>query len=147
MDQDLFVLGDDDDEDAEAMPQVGPPPYEGVAQDPKQAREVVNTERQGDDSSEPKGDPPPAKYYLTPSDTLRGIALRFGVNVSKFSLGREVHLIVETLFQGYDLCQLNNLPPSTLTTMPKLLHTRTYILLPSTPKARLPLSTDSAKKE
>ena len=97
MDQDLFVLGDDD-EDAEAMPQVGPPPYEGVAQDPKQAREVVNTERQGDDSNEPKGDPPPAKYYLTPSDTLRGIALRFGVNVSKFSLGREVHLIVETLF-------------------------------------------------
>lgn len=45
---------------------------------------------------------------------------------------------------------MNNLPPSTLTTMPKLLHTRTYILLPSTLKARILLSPDSgtdAKKE
>ena len=85
MDQDLFVLGDDD-EDAEALPQVGP--YEEVAQDLEQAREVVNTEGQGDGSIEPnQRNPTPVKYYLTPSDTLRGIALRFGINVSKFSRG------------------------------------------------------------
>ena len=40
------------------------------------------------------------------------------------------------------MCQMNNLPPSTLTTMPKLLHTRRYILLPVASKARIPLSQD-----
>ena len=85
MDQDLFVLGDDD-EDAEASPAVDPPPYEEVSQDLDHAREVVNTEGQCDGSNEPnQGDSTPVKYYLTPSDTLRGIALRFGINVSKFS--------------------------------------------------------------
>ncbi|KAF8742690.1 hypothetical protein AX14_002915 [Amanita brunnescens Koide BX004] len=122
-DQDLFVLGDDD-EDAEALPQVGPPPCEAA----RRATEVeINTVKQGDGSIEPNSsqkDPTPVKHYLTPSDTLQGISLRYGVN-------------------GYDLCQLNNLPPSTLTTMPKLLHTRTYILLPFTSVKSL-LSQDSA---
>lgn len=39
-------------------------------------------------------------------------------------------------FQRHELCRLNNLPPSTLSTTPHLLHTRTSIKLPSS--ARLP---------
>lgn len=84
-DQDLFVLGDDD-EDAEALPQVGPPPCEAA----RRATEVeINTVKQGDGSIEPNSsqkDPTPVKHYLTPSDTLQGISLRYGVNVSEISL-------------------------------------------------------------
>ncbi|KAG6334224.1 hypothetical protein ID866_4868 [Astraeus odoratus] len=57
----------------------------------------------------------PRVYHLRRGDTLQGIALRCGVN-------------------GYELCRLNNLPPSTLSTTPHLLHTRTTIKLP--PSAR-----------
>jgi LysM repeat protein len=55
--------------------------------------------------------PTPTKYYVKPGDNLQGIALRFGVN-------------------GRELCRLNNLPPSTLTTTPHILHTRAFLTLP-----------------
>ncbi|EEB89949.1 hypothetical protein MPER_11904, partial [Moniliophthora perniciosa FA553] len=62
------------------------------------------------------------QYHIIRGDTLQGIVLKFGLN-------RE------------QLCRLNNLPPSTLTTTPHLLHTRTVLLLPDS--ARI---TDSNKE-
>ncbi|KAG1887272.1 hypothetical protein F4604DRAFT_1571506, partial [Suillus subluteus] len=56
------------------------------------------------------------RYYINHGDTLQGIALRYGAN-------------------GRELCRLNNLPPSTLSTTPHLLHTRTFIVLPSSAKS------------
>ncbi|KAF9466561.1 hypothetical protein BDZ94DRAFT_1187314 [Collybia nuda] len=53
----------------------------------------------------------PSKYYITRTDTLQGIALRFGLD-------------------GREICRLNNLPPSTLSTTPHLLHTRMFLTLP-----------------
>ncbi|KAF7374988.1 LysM domain-containing protein [Mycena sanguinolenta] len=61
---------------------------------------------------------PPSEYYIKRSDTLQGIAMRFKVD-------------------GRTLCLLNNLPPSTLTTTPHLLHTRTSLLLPTYALGRL----------
>ncbi|KAF7330469.1 LysM domain-containing protein [Mycena venus] len=62
--------------------------------------------------------PAPTQYYIKPNDTLQGIALRFKV-------------------AGQTLCRLNNLPPSTLTTTPHLLHTRTSLVLPPSALAKL----------
>ncbi|CAE6424967.1 unnamed protein product [Rhizoctonia solani] len=56
-------------------------------------------------------------YYIKPRDTLNGIALKYGVDARQ-------------------LCRLNKLPPSTLTTTPHLLHTRTTLQLP--PGSRTP---------
>jgi len=85
MDQDPFVLGDDDDEDDEdeALSEMVPPPYEEVAKTETQRTETTNAEVQDDKFNEPNQhtDPTPLTYYLTPSDTLQGIALRYGVNV------------------------------------------------------------------
>ncbi|KAJ7903642.1 hypothetical protein B0H14DRAFT_950822 [Mycena olivaceomarginata] len=60
----------------------------------------------------------PSEYYIKRGDTLQGIALRFGVD-------------------GRTLCRLNNLPPSTLSTTPHLLHTRTSLALPPSALAKL----------
>ncbi|KAF8206562.1 hypothetical protein K438DRAFT_1962545 [Mycena galopus ATCC 62051] len=59
---------------------------------------------------------PPSEYYIKRSDTLQGIAMRF---------------------RGRTLCLLNNLPPSTLSTTPHLLHTRTSLVLPTFALSRL----------
>ncbi|KAF9025496.1 hypothetical protein BDZ89DRAFT_902920, partial [Hymenopellis radicata] len=56
-----------------------------------------------------------SQYYLKRTDTLQGLALRFGVD-------------------GRELCKLNNLPFSTLSITPHLLHTRDCILLPLSAK-------------
>ncbi|KAL5526075.1 hypothetical protein ACEPAG_7413 [Sanghuangporus baumii] len=60
--------------------------------------------------------PTPRKHYIQKGDTLRGLALRYGVD-------------------GRALCRLNNLPPSTLTTTPHILHTRTTLILPPSAKS------------
>ncbi|CAK5269229.1 unnamed protein product, partial [Mycena citricolor] len=49
-----------------------------------------------------------SKYYIKKGDTLQGIALRLSVD-------------------GRELCRLNKLPPSTLTTTPHILHTRIFL--------------------
>ncbi|KAF7327896.1 LysM domain-containing protein [Mycena kentingensis (nom. inval.)] len=61
---------------------------------------------------------PSDKYYLKRGDTLQGIALRFKVD-------------------GRQLCALNNLPPSTLSTTPHLLHTRGFLILPPSAHSQL----------
>ncbi|KAJ6577155.1 hypothetical protein B0H19DRAFT_1207732 [Mycena capillaripes] len=63
---------------------------------------------------------PPSKYYIKRGDTLQGIALRFGLDAS-----------------GRALCRLNNLPPSTLSTTPHILHTRAFLTLPPSAHAKL----------
>ncbi|KAG5653389.1 hypothetical protein H0H81_000776 [Sphagnurus paluster] len=53
----------------------------------------------------------PVKYQINRSDTLQGIVLRYGLD-------------------AYELCRLNNLPPSTLKTTPHVLHTRRFLIFP-----------------
>ncbi|KIY51786.1 hypothetical protein FISHEDRAFT_18180, partial [Fistulina hepatica ATCC 64428] len=63
----------------------------------------------------------PPVYHIKKTDTLQGIALRLGVN-------------------GRALCDLNQLPVSTLSTTPHLLHTRTYLHVPASAYGNLPSS-------
>lgn len=133
-DEDIFILGDDedgeDDEDDAHEPASVPPSYDPVSPAYPSAflssssltsesmlithtndasaghAEVVVTDEQCISS----------RYYINSRDTLQGIALRYGVN-------------------GRALCRLNNLPPSTLSTTPHLLHTRTFIVLPPSEKS------------
>ncbi|KIK10115.1 hypothetical protein K443DRAFT_81248 [Laccaria amethystina LaAM-08-1] len=107
-DEETFVLGDDDDasdEETEEIVVSSPsPPY---SSEDIELPKSVNVQEKEEITH-------PAtllKYYVARNDTLRGIALRLGV-------------------EGRELCRLNNLPPSTLSTTPHLLHTRTFIMLP-----------------
>ncbi|OCH95419.1 hypothetical protein OBBRIDRAFT_788307 [Obba rivulosa] len=134
-DEDVFVLGDDDadetDDDglAEESHSTPPPAYTdspSVADAAQAAHSdpAAGMQSPGDASAETSGSEAtdvdagtstrsmPSKYYIQPRDTLLGIALKVGVN-------------------GHTLCRINNLPPSTLRTTPHLLHTRTYLTLPS----------------
>ncbi|SPO24672.1 uncharacterized protein UTRI_01638_B [Ustilago trichophora] len=52
------------------------------------------------------------QYYLRKSDTLQSISIRFGIS-------------------AHELCILNSLPRSILSTSPHLLHTRSFILIPA----------------
>lgn len=47
---------------------------------------------------------------------------------------RSILFVLNFWLQGRELCRLNNLPPSTLTTTPHILHTRGFLTLP--PAAR-----------
>ena len=83
MDQDPFVIGDDDGSE-EPFSEAVPPPYEEVAQNECQRTEAINAQVQDDiliELNQQNPDPIPIKYYPTSSDTLQGIALRYGVNV------------------------------------------------------------------
>ncbi|KAJ7178577.1 hypothetical protein C8R43DRAFT_1084458 [Mycena crocata] len=71
--------------------------------------------------ADPATPSPPSKYYIKRGDTLQGICLRFGID-------------------GRKLCHLNNLPPSTLSTTPHLLHTRGFLTLPATAQSQLEAS-------
>ncbi|KAF8624520.1 hypothetical protein AX15_005832 [Amanita polypyramis BW_CC] len=124
-DQDIFVLADDDDDDDDDGDDDGEclrpgqelPSHEATTQMMEQIVKPRSPAEQSGHCTEQelRGDAP-FKYYLTLKDTLQGIVLRYGAS-------------------GYEICRLNKLPPSTLTTTPHLLHTRTYILLPPASKA------------
>ncbi|KAH7884530.1 hypothetical protein F5I97DRAFT_1812853 [Phlebopus sp. FC_14] len=125
-DVDTFVLGDDDDgelDGLEAPLSIGdnslsmadpPPSYTSTPTHTMPKLTSVSSEDATLDHNARKEngsiDAPPL-YYIKPGDTLRGIALRLGVN-------------------EHELCRLNNLPASTLSTTPHLLHTRTSLKLP-----------------
>ncbi|KAI9061008.1 hypothetical protein FKP32DRAFT_1576789, partial [Trametes sanguinea] len=65
------------------------------------------------------------KYFIRPEDTLLGISLKLGIDAPI-------------------LCRLNNLPISTLRTIPHLLHTRAFLVLP--PNANPPPALSSAEQ-
>ncbi|KAI6169129.1 hypothetical protein EDD17DRAFT_464276 [Pisolithus thermaeus] len=128
-DNDMFVLGDDDEEDHNVEHK--PSADTGTSNIKSSSSRVIPDEpilHHTSNSQIPMESLPPIEqtsfsyeavpplYYLKRGDTLQGIALRLNLN-------------------GHELCRLNNLPMSTLTTTPHLLHTRTSIRLP--PGARL----------
>ncbi|RDB26202.1 hypothetical protein Hypma_006844 [Hypsizygus marmoreus] len=127
-DRDTFVLGDDEDEDSEAELDekletdgaAEPSPPAKAIQRPSTPHEDLEIQHPIPSAGSPdsKEEPvtaasqsTPLKYHITKTDTLQGIVLRFRVD-------------------PYELCRLNNLPPSTLSTTPHLLHTRRFLLLP-----------------
>ncbi|KAL4072586.1 hypothetical protein V8B97DRAFT_2006412 [Scleroderma yunnanense] len=116
----MFVLGEDEEEDdgqnsgsSPVHRSEPPPPYTINSTKYDLSTDTESLSKDANVGEEVV----PSVYYLKRGDTLQGIALRFGVN-------------------RHELCRLNNLPPSTLSTTPHLLHTRTSIKLPSS--ARLP---------
>ncbi|EIN03756.1 hypothetical protein PUNSTDRAFT_56015 [Punctularia strigosozonata HHB-11173 SS5] len=149
-DSDLFVLGDEDDDDNAALDLIPPPYTENVSGDansdltanpwrePSERWQLQDAGTSGPPSGSnvikqsPSSPGPgnvssdPSRYYLSPGDTLLGVALRFGVD-------------------GRELCRLNKLPPSTLSTTPHLLHTRRFITLPSSARTPPPLSEEERR--
>ncbi|KAI1797346.1 hypothetical protein LXA43DRAFT_969322 [Ganoderma leucocontextum] len=148
-DEDVFVIDDEDDSEsgaedergsarehttegsvASAPPDNGAPPPRApdystsVASRADSAESEVystpdaETASQGEIQNTP-GQPP--KYFIRPDDTLLGISLRLGID-------------------DRILCRLNGLPPSTLRMTPHLLHTRSFLVLPPSVRARPPLS-------
>jgi len=100
-DEDTYVVGDDDDDD-----------------EPEEAEPPADAPAPNDDEPSASSSSPPSEYWIKRADTLRGIALRFGVD-------------------GRELCRLNNLPPSTLSTTPHLLHTRVSLQMPPSVQCKL----------
>lgn len=85
--EDTFVLGDaDDDEEDDAAPHE--PRKSGIAEQPEPLHTALPIPEDPNNSTltEQSSDTNavPSKYYLTRNDTLQGIALRFGLNVSNF---------------------------------------------------------------
>lgn len=128
-DEDIFILGDDEDDEDDAhelasvSPSYEPVPHaypSAVFSSSLTGESILIT--QTNDASAGHAEAIvtdeqciPSRYYINSRDTLQGIALRYGAN-------------------GRELCRLNNLPPSTLSTTPHLLHTRTFITLPPSAK-------------
>ncbi|KAJ3874022.1 hypothetical protein F5051DRAFT_462792 [Lentinula edodes] len=120
-DEDTFVLGEDEDDEDLSGEGTPPPPY------PEQT-----SSKSSSPPAQADGQPTPqsissaeittklnssnyhnsSQYYIQRGDTVHGIALCFGVD-------------------GRELCRLNKLPPSTLSTTPHLFHTRTVLTLPA----------------
>jgi len=107
MSKDTFILGDDDDDEDE-----------GVS--------VAKAESQAEDRNSPNElSLVPYKYYLNRSDTLQGLSLRFGIDVSI------QHLLTKTMYK-HNLSGPRNLysQPSSLKhsphDTPSLAHTRIY---------------------
>ncbi|KAG2140081.1 hypothetical protein DEU56DRAFT_735311 [Suillus clintonianus] len=130
-DEDIFILGDEEEDEDEAhelasvspISDPAPPSYSlAVSSTPSLTSESILLTQTSDASPghaevAATGEQCiPSRYYINPRDTLQGISLRYGVN-------------------GRELCRLNNLPPSTLSTTPHLLHTRTFIILPPSAKS------------
>ncbi|KAF8532186.1 hypothetical protein JB92DRAFT_2689461 [Gautieria morchelliformis] len=116
----IFVLGDSDDEEADTNTLDVPPPYMGAAEitptpfiDETRVADSIDVEIADGEGSNP------SKYCIQPGDSLRGIALRYGID-------------------GRKICQINSLPFSTLSTTPHLLHTRRWLNLPPTGRPMLP---------
>ncbi|KIJ51569.1 hypothetical protein M422DRAFT_74357 [Sphaerobolus stellatus SS14] len=110
----MFVLGDSDDEDG-AEGGDAPPSYSAAVESSSSLpgnNNIIPSEQPGKEAEYPSIDTStPSQYHIQPNDTLRGIALRFGID-------------------GAKLCQMNTLPLSTLSTTPHLVHTRRILKLP-----------------
>ncbi|KAL0954865.1 hypothetical protein HGRIS_003799 [Hohenbuehelia grisea] len=122
-DEDTYVIGDDEDDvDNETSspttstppPPYDPPNYTSTTQSVSISESSV-TEAQANKAPQPQTAP---KYHIKRGDTLQGIAFRYKVNAR-------------------ELCKLNNLPPSTCTTTPHLLHTRSFLVMPPAAESTL----------
>ena len=141
-DEDVFVLGDDEEDEEERtedawrkegegdrassasdspLPTTPPPAYSDIISphashapptSPHTHPPESDSGKSADSETEATSSSGPQRYYIQANDTLVGIALRFHVD-------------------GRTLCRLNNLPFSTLRTTPHLLHTLTFLVLPS----------------
>jgi hypothetical protein len=143
-DEDVFVVGDEDEDGAsETETDDGEAAKaSGVASPPSEAAGPPEPDVQVRPYAEPdKPDEPteltdsnqgsPGRYYIRPDDTLLGISLRLGVEVSTTTTSLPLPSgISQPCKQGRTLCKLNDLPPSALRTTPHLLHTRTFLVLP-----------------
>jgi hypothetical protein len=129
-----FVLGDDDDEE-EASGHGAPRPEDMEPVQPPDAR--ATDDGQPSALSSNAALPSSSTYYIKSRDTITGIALKYGVEVSTFlSILHQYLPNVPPVPKPRQLCRLNKLPVSTLTTTPHLLHTRTTLQLP--PGSRAP---------
>ncbi|KAG1750163.1 hypothetical protein EDB19DRAFT_1629171 [Suillus lakei] len=130
-DEDIFILGDDEDDEDEAhelisvspISEPAPPAYplavsssSSLTSESIPITQTSNTSAGHAEVVVTGEQYIPSRYYINSRDTLQGIALRYGAH-------------------GRELCRLNNLPPSTLSTTPHLLHTRTFIVLPPSAKS------------
>ena len=83
----VFVLGNSDDEDNSPeqdakLRDVLPPPYIETSEAGKTASvDEMLTDGSVDVGIADKGGSNPSKYYIQPGDSLRGVALRYGVDV------------------------------------------------------------------
>ncbi|KAJ6607414.1 hypothetical protein B0H10DRAFT_2166863 [Mycena sp. CBHHK59/15] len=120
-DEDTFILGDDEmaDEDESESPS-----GDGLTS-PSVVPEVATEPAP---LTEENATPTSAKYYIKRGDSLQGISLRLGLD-------------------GRELCRLNNLPPSTLSTTPHLLHTRGFLALPPSAQSKLQASDSRPNNE
>jgi hypothetical protein len=152
-DEDVFVVGDEDedgDEDGEgarapgmvslSSPSEGTGPLEldnrlGPCADPDKRDEPTDSNQDS-----------PGRYYIRPDDTLLGISLRLGVDVSVLSY-YIAYPSAPLAYQGRTLCKLNDLPPSALRTTPHLLHTRTFLVLPQSHSQQRHAASDVAPEE
>lgn len=124
------------DEEDEDLDERDPPPAYDQHDAIKPTHTSTAIESTPCDSQTPSIDPSPShsegkgsgslKYYIKHGDTLQGISLKLAVD-------------------GRELCKLNNLPPSTLSTTPHILHTRAFLILP--PSARDKLSAAQTPQE
>ncbi|KAJ4478586.1 hypothetical protein C8R41DRAFT_772469 [Lentinula lateritia] len=121
-DEDTFVLGEDDEDDEDLSGEGAPPPPYPEQTSSKSSSPPAQADGQPTPQSISSAEittkinssnyQNSSQYYIQRGDTVHGIALRFGVD-------------------GRELCRLNKLPPSTLSTTPHLLHTRTALTLPA----------------
>ena len=156
-DEDVFVVGDEDEDDdgaskihdgeATQAPGMVSPPSEGTRPlqlDIGDNRPCADPDKRDEATDSNQGSA--GTYYIRPDDTLLGISLRLGVDVSATT---SLPLPIEhsTTHQGRTLCKLNDLPPSTLRTTPHLLHTRTYLVLPQSHPQQRHTTSDVAPEE
>lgn len=92
-DEDIFVLGDDEDDVVElgsvtSSSVISPPAYQSALSSSSSLTSESTLISQTDDASSRHTEvvvtgeqPIPSKYYIKPRDTLQGIALRYAVNV------------------------------------------------------------------
>ena len=126
--ENTFVIGDDegDEEESVTRPATDQGATKEVMMGSGEPLELQRAPRQASLPTAPATNP---KYWIQKRDTLRGIALRFGVNVC-YNFSPLYQSQTNHSLQAWELCQLNSLPPSTLSTTPHLLHTRSFLLLP-----------------
>jgi hypothetical protein len=87
IEQDMFVIGDDDDMDiGTTLKSVDePPPYTSSEPEAQQIETELESSPEGGQPEEEPCASQPSRYYIKPGDTLAGISLRLGIDVSSFS--------------------------------------------------------------